>query len=184
MLLLSERTRRSLWIKFYTHYYPCWPPIRRVLTHTTYKARPTFLPWMGRNCIWKYWKQRFQKLDSCDVVHGQFTFSGSVDSVRMANIFMDDENVLPVVLENGDITIKIDNTQQMVSGTPLNDKLFKFFNKYNQLKIRKLSLCISMTKLSWMVWTWMWSTHGSMQRRNPLRSSSIVSSRHSWPKFR
>ena len=82
----------------------------------------------------------FKKLDSCDVVHGQFTFSGSVDSVRMANIFMDDENVLPVVLENGDITIKIDNTQQMVSGTPLNDKLFKFFNKYNQLKNQEAEL--------------------------------------------
>ena len=76
----------------------------------------------------------FKNVDSCDVVHGQFHFAGSVDSVRMANIFMDDESVLPLVLESGDITIKIDNTQQIVSGTPLNDKLFKFFNKYNQLK--------------------------------------------------
>ena len=82
----------------------------------------------------------FKALDSCDVVHGQFRFNGSFDTVRMANIFMDDESVLPLVLESGDISIKIDNTQQTVSGTPLNDELFKFFNKYNQLKSQEAEL--------------------------------------------
>ena len=82
----------------------------------------------------------FKKIDSCDVVHGQFQFAGNFDTVRMANIFMDDESVLPLVLEKGDITIKIDNTQQTVSGTPLNDELFKFFNKYNQLKNQEAEL--------------------------------------------
>lgn len=82
----------------------------------------------------------FKSLDSCDVVHGQFQFTGTFDSTRMANIFMDDESVLPLVLEKGDITIKIDNTQQTVSGTPLNDELFKFFNQYNQLKNQQAEL--------------------------------------------
>ena len=82
----------------------------------------------------------FKTIDSCDVVHGQFHFNGSFDSVRMANIFMDDESVLPLVLEKGDINIKIDNTQQTVSGTPLNDELFKFFNRYNQLKNQEAEL--------------------------------------------
>lgn len=82
----------------------------------------------------------FKTIDSCDVVHGQFHFCGAFDSVCMANIFMDDESVLPLVLESGDITIKIDNTQQTVSGTPLNDELFKFFNKYNQLKSQEAEL--------------------------------------------
>lgn len=82
----------------------------------------------------------FKSLDSCDVVHGQFQFNGSFDTVCMANIFMDDESVLPLVLEKGDINIKIDNTQQTVSGTPLNDELFKFFNKYNQLKNQEAEL--------------------------------------------
>ena len=82
----------------------------------------------------------FKKIDSCDVVHGQFQFSGNFDTVRMANIFMDDESVLPLVLEKGDITIKIDNTQQTVSGTPLNDELFKFFNRYNQIKNQEAEL--------------------------------------------
>ena len=82
----------------------------------------------------------FKSVDSCDVVHGQFAFSGTLDSVRMANIFMDDESVLPLVLESGDITVKINTTQQIVSGTPLNDKLFKFFTKYNQLENQKIEL--------------------------------------------
>ena len=82
----------------------------------------------------------FKNLDSCDVVHGKFSFTGTVDTVRMANIFMDDESVMPIVLESGDITIKIDNTQQVVSGTPLNDKLFQFFNKYNQIKNQQADL--------------------------------------------
>ena len=71
----------------------------------------------------------FSKIDSCDVVHGQFHFQGTVDSARMANVFMDDEPVLPLVLEAGTITVKLDDVQQVVSGTPLNDKLFGFFKK-------------------------------------------------------
>lgn len=82
----------------------------------------------------------FKTVDSCDVVHGQFHFSGTLDSTRMANIFMDDESVLSLVLEPGDINIRIDNTQQNVSGTPLNDELFKFFNRYNQLKSQQAEL--------------------------------------------
>lgn len=69
----------------------------------------------------------FKNVDSCDVVHGQFHFQGSVDSMKMANIFMDDDPVLPLVLESGSITVKLDDTQQVVSGTPMNDKLFGFF---------------------------------------------------------
>lgn len=82
----------------------------------------------------------FKNIDSCDVVHGQFHFDGNLDSVRMANIFMDDEAVLPLVLESGDITVKLDDAQQIVSGTPLNDKLFKFFKKYQQLQNLQMEL--------------------------------------------
>jgi hypothetical protein len=82
----------------------------------------------------------FKNIDSCDVVHGQFHFAGTFDSVRMANIFMDDKNVMPLVLESGDISIKLNNTQQTVSGTPLNDELFRFFNKWNQLQNQQLEL--------------------------------------------
>ncbi len=79
-------------------------------------------------------------LDSCDVVHGQFQFTGSIDSVRVANIFLDDHNALPVVLEGGDITVKIDNTQESVTGTPLNDKLTEFRAKFTQLMNQSMDL--------------------------------------------
>lgn len=82
----------------------------------------------------------FKSVDSCDVVHGQFHFGGTLDSVRMANIFMDDEPVLPLVLESGAITVKLDDTQQVVSGSPLNDKLFGFFKKYQQLQNQQREL--------------------------------------------
>ena len=95
----------------------------------------------GRKLYLKILKDNdFKNIDSCDVVHGQFQFYGTFDTVRMANIFMENESVMPLVIEKGDITIKIDNTQQTVSGTPLNDELFKFFNKYNQLKNQEAEL--------------------------------------------
>ena len=81
-----------------------------------------------------------KNLDSCDVVHGEFHFAGLLDSVRMANLFMDDESIMPVVLEEGEITIKIDNASQKVSGTPLNDSLYKFIEKHNQLSNRMCEL--------------------------------------------
>ena len=71
----------------------------------------------------------FKKVDSCDVVHGLFHFNGTFDSVRMASIFMDDESVLPLVLEGGDINIKIDNTQQTVGGTPLFRSCLRWFDE-------------------------------------------------------
>ena len=54
----------------------------------------------GRKLYLKVLKDNdFKSIDSCDVVHGQFRFAGTLDSTRMANIFMDDESVLPLVLE-------------------------------------------------------------------------------------
>ena len=74
-----------------------------------------------------------KNLDSCEVVHGQFRFAGLLDTVCMANLFMDDESIMPVVLEKGEISIKIDNASQIVSGTPFNDKLYEFIDFHNQL---------------------------------------------------
>jgi hypothetical protein len=75
----------------------------------------------------------FKDLDSCDVLHGKFKFCGTIDSVRVANVFMNGVPTLPVVLEDGDITIKIDNLQQTVTGTPLNDELTEFIKEYQKL---------------------------------------------------
>lgn len=75
-----------------------------------------------------------KSLDSCEVVHGQFKFSGNTDSTSIATIFMDDESVMPLVLEEGTITIQLNNTKQSCTGTELNDKLFAFIEKYNTLQ--------------------------------------------------
>ena len=74
-----------------------------------------------------------KNLDSCEVVHGQFRFAGLLDTVCMANLCLDDESIMPVVLEKGEISIKIDNASQIVSGTPFNDKLYEFIDFHNQL---------------------------------------------------
>ncbi len=76
-----------------------------------------------------------KNVDSCDIVHGKFHFSGKLDSTSFVNLYMDDENIMPLVLEgDGDIQICIDNTQLKVSGTPLNDQLTAFLEKYLQLE--------------------------------------------------
>lgn len=74
-------------------------------------------------------------LDSCEVVHGNFSFKGTLDSVQAAQIYMDDMNLqFPIVLEEGDIQLKLDNTLLRVSGTPLNEKLNTFWTKFTQLR--------------------------------------------------
>ena len=81
-----------------------------------------------------------KNLDSCEVVHGQFKFSGASDSTHIATIFMDDESVMPIVIEEGEITIKLNRTKQECTGTELNDKLFMFLEKYNSLRSRYADL--------------------------------------------
>lgn len=76
---------------------------------------------------------QLKNLDSCEVVHGEFHFSGTLDSVRMASLYMDDESVMPIVLEKGDIVVKIEAGRQIVSGTPLNDSLYVFIEEHNRL---------------------------------------------------
>ena len=77
--------------------------------------------------------KELKNIDSCDVVHGKFRFAGLLDTVRMANLFMDDESIMPIVVEKGEIEIRIDNASQKVSGSPLNDKLYEFITLHTQL---------------------------------------------------
>lgn len=73
-------------------------------------------------------------------MHGQFQFEGSIDSVRVGTIFLNETSGLPVVLESGDIQVKIDNTQESVTGTPLNEKLSDFRSKFTQLTNQSVEL--------------------------------------------
>lgn len=84
-------------------------------------------------------------IDSCDVVHGQFSFAGSVDSVKLALIVSDDF-ILPVIIEEGEISVSINSkTGTEVSGTKYNDilsnfrkELDKIETEYNDLSNRQL----------------------------------------------
>lgn len=71
-------------------------------------------------------------LDSCEVVHGCFRFGGAVDSVFMADLYMGNEPMMPVVIENGSVFVQMDNTVQSISGGPLNARLNDFLVKYGR----------------------------------------------------
>ncbi len=75
-----------------------------------------------------------KNIDSCDVVHGKFKFAGLLDTIKLANLYLDDQPLMiPVVLEQGDIEIHIDNTSRIVSGSPMNEKLYEFMKRHDQL---------------------------------------------------
>ena len=50
------------------------------------------------------------KVDSAEVIHGLFRMEGKIDSTVIASLYMDDQNIMPLVMEKGKIQIKIDNT--------------------------------------------------------------------------
>lgn len=77
--------------------------------------------------------KEMKNLDSCEVVHGKFRFAGLLDTTQMAALYMDDKSVMPLVVERGDINIRIDDTQQNVSGSPLNEVLYEFLDKHKRL---------------------------------------------------
>ena len=74
-----------------------------------------------------------KNIDSCYVTHGKFTFSGNMDSTVMANLFIGNQSLMPVVIEGGNIVLKIDEVAQKVTGSPLNDSLYNFIQRKTQL---------------------------------------------------
>lgn len=88
-------------------------------------------------------------IDSCKVEHGRFSFVGNVDSVMMALIYMDNECMMPMVIENGNLSVQVDNMGQRVTGSPLNERLYKFIEKKNRLENEMWELqqkCIRMMR--------------------------------------
>lgn len=75
-------------------------------------------------------------VDSAEVVHGLFRMEGEIDSAMIASLYMDEQSILPLVMESGNIQIQIDNGRLTVSGTPLNDILYDFVGKKNALDDR------------------------------------------------
>lgn len=75
-----------------------------------------------------------KNLDSCDVVHGKFVLTGTIDSVCIASLFMNEVQMRPIVLEQGDISMHIDYTSYDVKGTPLNERMTVFLNESNKIQ--------------------------------------------------
>lgn len=75
-----------------------------------------------------------RNVDSCEVIHGKFTFMGMLDSTCMGELYMDNESVMPVVIENANLNIRINNLEQRVSGGSLNNKLYRFLEQKNQIE--------------------------------------------------
>ncbi len=75
-------------------------------------------------------------IDSAEVVHGLFKMKGKVDSVMMVTLYMGDEGIMPLVLEDGKIEVSISNTQLTAKGTLLNNQLYEFIDKRNELEVK------------------------------------------------
>ena len=74
-------------------------------------------------------------VDSAEVVHGLFKMKGAADSIRVVTLYMGDEGLMPLVLEDGRIRVNIANTQMEAEGTPLNDKLYDFIDKRKSMEL-------------------------------------------------
>lgn len=81
-----------------------------------------------------------RSIDSTRVVHGRFNFGGGMDSTMLANVFLGDLSLMPIVLEEGEVKLNIGETQQTATGTPLNDTLSGFIQRKTQLDARMAEL--------------------------------------------
>ena len=78
--------------------------------------------------------QEVKSLDSCEVTHGRFTFSSTLDSTRVAQVYIGNESLMPVVLETGELMVQVDHAGQRVSGGPLNDRLYAFLQRKERIE--------------------------------------------------
>ena len=65
---------------------------------------------------------------------------GMVDSTVMGEIFMDNEGFMPIVIERGNLSISISNTEQRVGGSILNEKLYHFLEQRSRLEEEIMTL--------------------------------------------
>lgn len=70
------------------------------------------------------------------IAHGKFTVNGQIDSTIMADLFVGDNLLFPIVLEQGKISVKINDNELSFGGTPLNEELNKFFKSRDSLQIK------------------------------------------------
>lgn len=82
-----------------------------------------------------------QVIDSARIRHGQFHFNGTEpDSAVMANLFLGDESIMPIVLDGSPLTVKLDAAEHKVTGSELNDTLFAFIARKTALDVQLAEL--------------------------------------------
>ena len=79
-------------------------------------------------------------IDSCKVRHGQLTFSGELDSTKFVSIYVDEEYVGPLVLEEGPITLSLNELLSEVKGSPYNDSLNVFLTEFQRFFRARMQL--------------------------------------------
>ena len=74
--------------------------------------------------------------DSADITHGKFQFSGIVDSTELVSLFIDNINIMPIVIEPGKVHVSLTESNIEASGTKCNDALYQFIKKRNHLEMK------------------------------------------------
>lgn len=91
----------------------------------------------GKMLFIKVWNQdHMTNVDSCEIIHGKFTMGGKVDSVVMATLYMDDQPMMPLVIERGSIRVAVSDLKLSATGTTLNDKLSEFIDQQKSISSR------------------------------------------------
>lgn len=80
-------------------------------------------------------------IDSARIIHGKFHFTGEAqDSTVMANLFLGEESIMPVVIEDCPLTITLNENERCVKGSELNDSLFAFIKRKTVLDMQLADL--------------------------------------------
>ncbi len=81
-----------------------------------------------------YQDNKWLSVDSAEVIHGSFTIKGHTDSIVMANLYLDDQSIMPFVLENGKIKISLAFNELSARGSNMNDRLYTFLDKKQEIE--------------------------------------------------
>ena len=80
-------------------------------------------------------------IDSARITHGKFHFRGEArDTCVMANLFLGDESVMPVVIDDHPLVITLNENERKVEGSELNDSLFAFIRRKTALDMQLAEL--------------------------------------------
>lgn len=78
----------------------------------------------------------FIVVDSCCVKHGHFQMTGHADSTMFSVLSHGYESLMPLMLENGHINVSISPSAMMADGTRLNNQLYDFLGRKNEIDNR------------------------------------------------